>query len=151
MVLVHHVVDLPLVHRVGEVPTKDRPQVIVLGGVVTAEALSKLAPTLDHLVPTLPIFQDVELCLDIGHVTPQGVVQGEHEADISPLVARRGAPSPRPQQDSDGDAEDGDQRDYQRRQAVVSCRHQMLLLFGTVVSPASAPPGTAGSRQASRR
>jgi hypothetical protein len=110
--LLHHVVDLALVHRVGQAATKDRPQVIILRGVVTLEALSKLAPALDQLGATFPVLQDVDLCLDIGHVPSQGVVHGEHEADISTFVARRRAPPPRPKEHSGGDAEDGNQRDH---------------------------------------
>jgi hypothetical protein len=94
------------------VATKDRPQVIVLRGVVTPEAFSELAPTVDHLGATFPVLQNVDLCLDIGHVPSQGVVHGEHEADINRLVARRRAPPPRPEEDSGGDAKDGHQRDH---------------------------------------
>jgi hypothetical protein len=87
MVLVLHGVDLPLVRRIGEIATKDRPQVIVLSGVVALEALSKLAPTLDHLGSICPALLDGDLCFDVCHVASQGMVHGEHEADISTLVA----------------------------------------------------------------
>jgi hypothetical protein len=54
------------------------------------------------------------------------VVHGEHEADVSTLVARGGAP-PRSEQYSENDADDCDQRDHQYCLAVVLNRHQHLL------------------------
>jgi hypothetical protein len=134
MVLVHHVVDLPLVPRVGEIASKDRPQVIVLGGVVAPEALSKLAPPLDHLGAICPVLLYVDLGLDACHVASQGVVHREHEADIGTLVACSRAPAPGSEQCGDNDAEDSDQRDHPCDLAVVSYRHQYLLLCGAVVS-----------------
>ena len=83
--LVHHVVYLPLVQRVGEIAAKDRPQIVVLGGVVASEALSKVAPTFDQFGATIPVLQDVP-CFDICHVAQKGVMHGHHEANISTLV-----------------------------------------------------------------
>jgi hypothetical protein len=118
MVLVHHVVDLPLVQRVGEIATKDWPQVIVLSRVVAPEALSKLAPTFDHLGVIGPILLDLDPCLEISQIAKQGVVHGEHEADVSTLMARRGASPPCPDNYSD-DAEDSD-HDHQCCLEVIS-------------------------------